>query len=106
MDLVAIAQTVANAAIAVNAADPAVAATTTTVASSAVNYAPLGAGLAAGLAVLGAALSIGKLASAALEGSARQPEMQAKLQTMMILGIAFVEALALIALMVFPFLVK
>jgi F-type H+-transporting ATPase subunit c len=104
MDLVAIAQTVANAAIAVTAADPAV--TTTTVASSAVNYAPLGAGLAAGLAVLGAALSIGKLASAALEGSARQPEMQAKLQTMMILGIAFVEALALIALMVFPFLVK
>ncbi len=32
--------------------------------------------------------------------------MQGKLQTMMILGIAFVEALALIALMVFPFLIQ
>ena len=102
MDLVAIAQTVANTAI--MAASPEEIAAQAKVASA--TYAPLAAGIAAGLSVLGAALAIGKLASAALEGSARQPEMQAKLQTMMILGIAFVEALALIALMVFPFLVK
>lgn len=97
MDLVTIAQTVTQAAVAADV-DP------VKLASAA--SAPVGAGIAAGLAVLGAALGIGKLAAAALEGAARQPEMQGKLQTMMILGIAFVEALALIALMVFPFLVK
>ena len=105
MDLVSIANTVANAAFAETAGQQG-AVVATNAATAVASYAPLGAGLAAGLAVLGAALSIGKLASAALEGSARQPEMQGKLQTMMILGIAFVEALALIALMVFPFLVK
>ncbi len=98
MDLVAIAQTVAQATVA--------ATDTVTTTTTAFSYAPLGAGIAAGLAVLGAGIGIGKLAAAALEGSARQPEMQGKLQTMMILGIAFVEALALIALMVFPFLIK
>jgi len=102
MDLVTIAQTVANAST--MAMTPEEVAAAAKIASA--TYAPLAAGLAAGLAVLGAALGIGKLAAAALEGSARQPEMQGKLQTMMILGIAFVEALALIALMVFPFLVK
>ena len=102
MDLVTIAQTVANAAT--MAMSPEEVAAAAKIASA--TYAPLAAGLAAGLSVLGAALAIGKLAAAALEGSARQPEMQGKLQTMMILGIAFVEALALIALMVFPFLVK
>lgn len=99
MDLVTIAQTVTQAATAAEGTADAI-----KIASAA--YAPLGAGIAAGLAVLGAGIGIGKLAAAALEGSARQPEMQGKLQTMMILGIAFVEALALIALMVFPFLVK
>lgn len=102
MDLVTIAQTVANAAT--MAMSPEEVAAAAKIASA--TYAPLAAGLAAGLSVLGASLAIGKLAAAALEGSARQPEMQGKLQTMMILGIAFVEALALIALMVFPFLVK
>lgn len=98
MDLAAAAQFLTNAALAAESVDPVKLASAATV--------PVGAGIAAGLAVLGAALGIGKLAAAALEGSARQPEMQGKLQTMMILGIAFVEALALIALMVFPFLLK
>jgi F-type H+-transporting ATPase subunit c len=93
MDLVTIAQTVTQATTA--AGEPTFA-----------SYAPLGAGIAAGLAVLGVGLGVGKLAAAALEGSARQPEMAGKLQTMMILGIAFIEALALIALMVFPYLIK
>jgi len=97
MDLVTIAQTITQAATSAEAG---------VIAPTFASYAPLGAGIAAGLAVLGAGIGIGKLAAAALEGSARQPEMQGKLQTMMILGIAFVEALALIALMVFPFLVK
>ena len=67
---------------------------------------PLGAGLAMGLAVLGAGIGIGKLAAAALEGSARQPEIQGKLQTMMILAIAFLEALALMAIIFGAFLIK
>ncbi|HYE05132.1 MAG TPA: ATP synthase F0 subunit C [Planctomycetota bacterium] len=97
MDLVSVAQTLTNAVVA---------AETTPVVATAVSYAPLGAGIAAGLAVLGAGIGIGLLAGKALEGAARQPEMAGKLQTTMILAIAFVEALALIALMVFPFLIK
>jgi len=60
----------------------------------------LGAGLAAGLAVIGAGYAIGKLSAAALEGSARQPEAAASLKGTMILAIAFIEALALIAMVV------
>ena len=59
----------------------------------------LGKGLALGLTVLGAGIAIGKLAAAALEGAARQPEAHGRLQGMMILAIAFIEALALIALL-------
>ena len=60
----------------------------------------LSAGLAIGLAAFGAAIGIGMLTSKALEGVARQPEAGAQLQKMMILGIAFVEALALYALVI------
>lgn len=97
MDMISIATHLSNAMAAADAEAAGAAA-------EAISLAPLGAGLAAGLAVLGAGIGIGKLAAAALEGSARHPEFQGKLQTMMILAIAFVEALALIALMVFPFL--
>ncbi|MDA3963785.1 MAG: ATP synthase F0 subunit C [Planctomycetota bacterium] len=65
----------------------------------------LGPGLALGLAVLGAGLGIGKLAASALEGTARQPEAAGKLQGMMILAIAFIEALALIALLFGAFVI-
>ena len=71
-----------------------------------VSYAPIGGGIALGLAVLGAGLAIGKLAAAALEGSARQPEIQGKLQGMMILAIAFIEALALLAILFGAFILK
>jgi F-type H+-transporting ATPase subunit c len=97
MDLVSVSQFITQA---IAAAEPA---TTAVVANP---YMPIGAGLAAGGAVLGVGIGIGKLVAAALEGSARQPEMMGKLQTMMILGIAFAEALALIALLVFPILLK
>jgi len=58
----------------------------------------VGVGLGAGLAVVGAGLGIGKLVAAALEGSARQPEMAGKLQTTMIIGAALIEGLGLLAL--------
>ena len=49
-----------------------------------------------GIATIGP--GIGILVGKALEGMARQPEMAGQLRTTMFLGIAFVEALALIGL--------
>ncbi len=57
----------------------------------------LAAGLGAGLSVFGAALGIGKLAAAALEAAARQPEIANKLQLTMIIAAAFIEGVALFA---------
>ena len=60
----------------------------------------LAAGIGMGLASIGTALGIGWLASKAMEGMARQPEAAGKIQTAMILAIAFIEAIALYALVV------
>jgi F-type H+-transporting ATPase subunit c len=60
----------------------------------------LGAALAVGLGVLGPGLGIGLLVSKALEAIGRNPEASGKIQTTMILGVAFVEALAIFALVV------
>lgn len=57
----------------------------------------VGMGIGVGLVVVGAAYSISKLASAALEGSARQPEAAGSLQTMMIIPAAMIEGLGLLA---------
>lgn len=61
--------------------------------------------IAAGFGVLGPGIGIGILVSRALEGMARNPEAAPKIQSMMILGIAFVEALAIFALVI-AFLIK
>jgi F-type H+-transporting ATPase subunit c len=60
----------------------------------------LAGGLGMGLAAAGTALGIGWLASKALEGMARQPEASNNIRISMILAIAFVEAIALYALVV------
>lgn len=60
----------------------------------------LGAALGIGLAALGTGIGIGILAGKAMEAMARQPEMAAQLRTTMLIAIAFVEALALYALVV------
>ncbi len=60
----------------------------------------LGAGLGAGLAVIGAALGIGRLAAAALEGSARQPEASGDIRTTMIIAAALIEGAAFFGLIV------
>jgi len=57
----------------------------------------LAAAIAVGLGALGAGLGVGLIASKTVEGIARQPEMQGSLTTTMILGIAFVEAVPIIA---------
>src|SRR5216110_34633 len=60
-------------------------------------YALIGAGLAAGLAVLGAGVGIGRIGGQAVEGMARQPENSARIQTAMIIAAALVEGVALSA---------
>lgn len=55
----------------------------------------LGAGLGAGISVIGAGLGIGKLASAALEAGARQPEAAGDSRTTMIIAAALIEGVAL-----------
>lgn len=63
-------------------------------------FAWLGAGLAIGLAALGTGIGIGMLGARSVESAARQPEMAGTIQRLMILAIAFIEALCLYALLV------
>ncbi len=60
----------------------------------------LGAGIGIGLAAMGTGIGIGILAGKSVEATARQPESAPTIQRMMILGIAFIEALCLYALLV------
>ncbi len=60
----------------------------------------LGAAIGIGLAALGTGIGIGILVGKTVEAMARQPEMSGELRTTMFIGVAFVEALALYALVV------
>lgn len=60
----------------------------------------LSAGFGAGLAVIGAAAGIGKLAAAAMEGSARQPTAAGDIRTSMIISAALIEGATLFAIVV------
>jgi F-type H+-transporting ATPase subunit c len=60
----------------------------------------LAAAIAIGVGALGPAIGIGMLASKALEAMGRNPEASSKIQTPMILAIAFAEAIAIYALVV------
>ncbi len=60
----------------------------------------LAAGLGAGLAVIGAALGIGRLAGAAMDGTARQPAAGGDIRTTMIIAAALIEGVALFAVIV------
>ncbi len=63
-------------------------------------FAWFGAGLAIGLAALGTGIGIGILAGKSVEAVARQPEAAGQIQKLMILAIAFIEALCLYALLI------
>lgn len=56
--------------------------------------------LAVGIAALGSAIGLGLAVRAALEAIGRQPEASGKIQTAMIIGAAFIEALTIYALLV------
>ena len=58
------------------------------------------AAISIGLGAIGSGLGIGILASKALEAIGRNPEAAPKIQTAMILAIAFTEAIAIYALVV------
>ena len=60
----------------------------------------LAAGLGAGMSVIGVGLGIGRLAAAALEGSARQPTAAADIRTSMIIAAALIEGATLFAIVV------
>src|SRR6185503_5370593 len=60
----------------------------------------LGAGLGAGLVIIGAGLGFGRIGSAALEGMARQPEVAGNIQTGMIIIAALLEGATFFGLIV------
>lgn len=60
----------------------------------------LAVGLAIGLGAIGPGIGIGLIGSKAMEAIGRNPEAVAKIQTNMILGFAFAEAIAIYALVV------
>ncbi|MFE7063674.1 F0F1 ATP synthase subunit C [Sutcliffiella sp. NPDC057660] len=61
---------------------------------------PLAAAIAIGLAALGAGIGNGLIVSRTVEGIARQPELKSVLQTTMFIGVALVEAVPIIAVVI------
>ncbi len=61
----------------------------------------MAAPLAVGIAAVGSALGLGKAIGSAMDAMGRQPEAIAKIQTGMIIGAAFIEALTIYALVAF-----
>ena len=59
----------------------------------------IGAGIAIGIGGLGPAIAIGMLTGKAMEALGRNPEARAAIQTNMILGVAFAEAIGIYALL-------
>ena len=55
----------------------------------------LAAGIGAGLVTFGAGLGIGKIASSAMDGIARQPEAAGQIQTAMLIAAALIEGIGL-----------
>lgn len=65
-----------------------------------VDYKTFAAAMAIGLGAIGPAIGIGILAGKAMEAMGRNPEASAKIQSTMILAIAFTEAIAVYALVI------
>ncbi len=63
-------------------------------------WAMLGAGIGAGLATIGAGIGIGRIGGSAMEGMARQPEIAGTIQTGALILSAFIEGVALFAVVV------
>ncbi len=68
--------------------------------SLAMALAYLAAGIGAGIVAIGAGLGIGKIGSAAMDGSARQPEAANTIRTSMIIAAALIEGIAFFGLVI------
>lgn len=64
----------------------------------------LGAAIGVAVAVIGAAIGIGQIGKAAVEGIARQPEAGSDIRTTMIISAALIEGVALFAIVVCGFI--
>ncbi len=60
----------------------------------------IGAGLAAGGAVIGAGMGIGRIGGSAVEGMARQPEAAGRIQTAALILAALIEGAALFGVVI------
>ncbi|MBM7698869.1 MULTISPECIES: F0F1 ATP synthase subunit C [Kurthia] len=60
----------------------------------------IAAAIAVGLGALGAGIGNGLIVGRTVEGIARQPELKGLLQTTMFIGVALVEALPIIAVVI------
>jgi F-type H+-transporting ATPase subunit c len=56
--------------------------------------------IGAGLVIMGAAMGLGRLAGAAVESMARQPEIAGNIQTAMIIAAALIEGVTFFALII------
>lgn len=65
-----------------------------------VGLAKLGGAIGAGMATIGAAMGIGRIGSNAVEAIARQPEAAGDIRTNMVVASAFIEGVALFAVIV------
>jgi len=63
------------------------------------NLLGLGLPLGVGLAALGSGMGLGKAVGGAMEAMGRQPEAIPRIQTAMVIGAAFIEALTIYALL-------
>jgi F-type H+-transporting ATPase subunit c len=60
----------------------------------------LAAGIGAGLAIIGGAAGIGRLAASAMDGIARQPQAAGNIQTAMLIAAALIEGVTFLALVI------
>jgi F-type H+-transporting ATPase subunit c len=60
----------------------------------------IGAGIGAGLVIMGAGAGIGRIGGSAVESMARQPEAAGQIQTAMIITAALIEGAALFGLII------
>ncbi|MFH0702367.1 MAG: ATP synthase F0 subunit C [bacterium] len=60
----------------------------------------LAMGIAAGLGAIGPGIGMGTAVAAAINATVRQPESEGKVKILMFIGLAFMEALALYALVI------
>lgn len=60
----------------------------------------LGAGIGAGLSIIGGGAGIGRLAASAMDGIARQPQAAGLIQTAMLIAAALIEGVTFLALVI------